>query len=429
MQKTISKIKYQFNNLNFEEKILCSFPLFAILGSLAINCFYIITILIFILKIIKNNFVISFEKKIIFFILFSYFIIIISFIFSNYKNLDSFIRSIFVLKFFILPLIFIYCVKNKSFFYLLGIFSAVVTIFLSLDIIFQFIFGFDFFGFKPFMENRYSGFLDEELVAGSFISYFIVFVLISLNLKFNNKKKFIFLLSLIVLYISTIIITGERLALLRVLFIFIFSMFFLRIEIWNKILAISFVTFSIVMFLLFNQSFKNRIHEALFLSGINTNYDLHQSIKKYEGKNKLTNSPWVSHWNVAYEIFQDNKLTGVGLKNFRVACKDDKYKLKNLLNNSSCTTHPHNTYMEILSELGLSGLIIFLYIIGLFIKNFLSFVKNSFNENHVILSSVIIFMLIPFLPSGSLFASYNGGIIFYFVSIYIVLLKLNEDTK
>ena len=85
--------------------------------------------------------------------------------------------------------------------------------------------------------------------------------------------------------------------------------------------------------------------------------------------------------------------------------------------------------MEILSELGLSGLIIFLYIIGLFIKNFLSFVKNSFNENNIILSSVIIFTLIPFLPYGSLFASYNGGIIFYFVSIYIVLLKLNEDAK
>jgi len=38
-------------------------------------------------------------------------------------------------------------------------------------------------------------------------------------------------------------------------------------------------------------------------------------------------------------------------------------------------------------------------------------------------------MIIPFLPSGSLFASYNGGIIFYFVSIYIILLKLNEQTK
>ena len=34
-----------------------------------------------------------------------------------------------------------------------------------------------------------------------------------------------------------------------------------------------------------------------------------------------------THWKVAYKIFQDNKLTGIGLKNFRVlSCNDDNYK-------------------------------------------------------------------------------------------------------
>ena len=107
------------------------------------------------------------------------------------------------------------------------------------------------------------------------------------------------------------------------------------------------------------------------MSGINTNYEFSPSIKKLDGKNSFTNSPWIAHWKVAYKIFQDNKLTGIGLKNFRVlSCNDDNYKVRNLLYDSSCTTHPHNTYMEILSELGVVGMIIFLFFIYNFIKKF-----------------------------------------------------------
>ena len=50
------------------------------------------------------------------------------------------------------------------------------------------------------------------------------------------------------------------------------------------------------------------------MSGINTNYEFNASIQKLYGENSLLNSPWVSHWKVANKIYQDNKLTGVGLK-------------------------------------------------------------------------------------------------------------------
>ena len=50
-----------------------------------------------------------------------------------------------------------------------------------------------------------------------------------------------------------------------------------------------------------------------------------------------------------YKILMDNKTLGVGVKNFRKFCSNQKYIESSL----SCATHPHNTYIQILSEIGI----------------------------------------------------------------------------
>ena len=62
-----------------------------------------------------------------------------------------------------------------------------------------------------------------------------------------------------------------------------------------------------------------------------------------------------SHYNTAYNIFLDNKFFGIGNKMFRIVCKDQKYKT----NKHGCSTHPHNYYIQVLSENGLIGLVLF----------------------------------------------------------------------
>ena len=67
------------------------------------------------------------------------------------------------------------------------------------------------------------------------------------------------------------------------------------------------------------------------------------------------------HYLSAYKMFLDNKLIGVGIKNFRHFCGDEKYEVSNL----SCSTHPHNTYIQVLAEtipIGLSFLLIALFL-------------------------------------------------------------------
>ena len=430
MTSIILNFRHQFSSLNNIEKFLVLFPFFAIMGPALINIFYLIVITIFFIKIKEIKINTYFQKKLFSYLIITYLVIWISYFFSDYKNTDNLIRSISVLKFCLIPIVFYYFVSSQFFFKILGIFSGLVTIFLGLDIIFQYLFGYDFFGYVSTIENRYSGFLKEEFVAGSFISFFCIYLLIAMPIRFNNKKDFTILMILSLFFLSVIIITGERLALIRILFVLFCLLIFVKISNWKKFFAGSIVILLIIFFFISNKSFKNRIYETLFMSGINTNYEFSPSIKKLDGKNSFTNSPWIAHWKVAYKIFQDNKLTGIGLKNFRVlSCNDDNYKVRNLLYDSSCTTHPHNTYMEILSELGVVGMIIFLFFIYKFIKNFFEIRKKSIEIKILILSSLILFILIPILPSGSLFSSYNGGIIFYFISSYIALLKLNEFIK
>ena len=69
-----------------------------------------------------------------------------------------------------------------------------------------------------------------------------------------------------------------------------------------------------------------------------------------------------NHYLSAIEMFKDNKLLGIGPKNFRKFCKDEKY----FLNEFSCSTHPHNYYIQLLSETGIIGF-------GLFLSIYVSF--------------------------------------------------------
>ena len=61
-----------------------------------------------------------------------------------------------------------------------------------------------------------------------------------------------------------------------------------------------------------------------------------------------------SHYKTAIAIFKDKKIFGAGVKSFRHVCKNLKY------NPQGCATHPHNTFLQFLSELGLLGIIFYI---------------------------------------------------------------------
>ncbi len=61
-----------------------------------------------------------------------------------------------------------------------------------------------------------------------------------------------------------------------------------------------------------------------------------------------------SHAISSIEIFKDNPILGVGPKKFRFECGKEKYNISKF----SCSTHPHNFYIQLLAETGIVGSII-----------------------------------------------------------------------
>ena len=96
-------------------------------------------------------------------------------------------------------------------------------------------------------------------------------------------------------------------------------------------------------------------------------------------------------------IYKDNYLNGSGVKTFYEIC--NLYKLKerenkiNLLENLgrnnkiTCSTHPHNTYFQILSEIGVFG----------FIMVFFLFLKTLFKNVKIIFKKILIRIILAFI--------------------------------
>ena len=89
-------------------------------------------------------------------------------------------------------------------------------------------------------------------------------------------------------------------------------------------------------------------------------------------------------------------------------------------------THPHQIHLELLSEIGLLGYLAFfvliLYSIYYSMKNYL------INKNIYQFASIlfIISNLIPLIPSGSIFSTFNGGIFWF---NFALMLSFNKYSK
>lgn len=130
-----------------------------------------------------------------------------------------------------------------------------------------------------------------------------------------------------------------------------------------------------------------------------------------------------AHAVTAYNIFKSNIFIGTGPKTYRKICHKPEY----IYNERSCTTHPHNTFLQLLAEVGLIGTLIPLFFLFVVVKklfiNFFGAEKLDKFEIYILVSFLI--SLFPFIPSGNFF---NGwlNIVYYLPLGFYLNYKKND---
>ena len=134
----------------------------------------------------------------------------------------------------------------------------------------------------------------------------------------------------------------------------------------------------------------------------------------------------------AIDTWRMNKIFGNGIKSFRKDCiliikSRHKYKgdyQKLIKANRACSNHPHNYYLEILTETGIVGLcFIILFFLILLIATLKYLLKNKnkfFVEKNLILLAALISLLLDLFPiksSCSFFSTQNATYITIILSI------------
>ena len=377
--------------------LLALYPLAIISGNLLTNIFILFISLSFFINFKDNKK--SFTDKIFYILGFFFISLLVNTIFSiDPQNSFPRVIKILLIIFFILEIKRLIETYETS--YLKYIFLSWFLIFfvLSLDIVFEVIFGHNTIGIKSYMPGRIASFFGDELIAGGFYHGFILFFLSYLfTQKINNNILLIIIIS--ILLISFLI--GERSNFIKVfLSIIIFSMLSFKVDYKIKISVLLIFLISIATIISFNDYYKVRYFsqiKTLFSKNGYTEY--------------MKNSQYGAHRDAAIKILNENFIFGVGIKNYRHEVGKKKYENKDfLITNARVATHPHQIHHELLSETGVFGYLCFL--IFLILSLYLG-IKNYIKNKSLYLLSSIIFIItsiLPLLPSGSFFTTFTSGI-------------------
>ena len=377
--------KYIYNYFLFLFSII---PLCMIVGSAVsfINIL-LIDLSFIILLIYKKDFNFFKNNTIIYFFVLFIYLIFNSFISIDYS--EGVLRNLGFVRFIILFVAFNYFFHQRSFFKKIFYFWLLIMLIVIFDIFFEFFNGTNILGYYSSNASgkRIVSFFKDELIVGSFLySFFLILIGFFLNEKIKYKY---YIYSLIFLFLISIIITTERSASIKGLIgLILFFLLYKEINLKKKILF--FFLISIILTTVFSTSYK-----------INHRY--------FTQISKQTHT-YVSLYKSGFQVFQNNKIFGVGNKNYRVATCIPVEIVHDPSQNKDdymCTTHPHQIYFEFLSEHGLIGTIIILLI---FYKLIFSKIKKTISEkNYLKIGSLIYLTLnfLPIIPSGAFFGSFT----------------------
>ena len=294
-----------------------------------------------------------------------------------------------------------------------------VVIFCVVDGYFQWIFGYNLFGFQS-PSIRVTGVFGKEEVLGHFLSHIVPLLIALLAYLYKTKKKtsiaiiFILMISEILIFITNDRAGFLKISQFTILLILLSSNFkFLRL--------ISFIISVVIIYL-------------LILSAPDSKERFRQTVTDVSSTS-IPYMPWSpgheKHFSVAIDMFKENPIFGQGPQLFKTLCQitPEKYLDK-------CTSHPHNYYFQTLGELGLLGTIFlvfgFIYTTSILLKNFyltwFSKSKTKKLPDYYLFLLILVFLILwPLIPNQSFYNNWLNVTIYLPVGFLLYFRKKIND--
>ena len=376
----------------------------------------------------------------------------ITFVFFSIKEKKYYFYNNIFVKFFIfwcLYLIFssllseniLFSLESSLFYFRFGLFSlgvwyiieennhALKLFFISLFSVFLFlifdgyiqyftdinILGYAYSDFRYGDGKRLTSVFGEKSSLGKFLVFMLpLFFALVLKLYPKNNLIIFFSMSFLILIDVLIFLSGERTALFLLLLATL-----LIIILCTKLRIIRLLTFIISILVISIIGFKNDIvYERMVVHTIdqlNLNNSDDTGIKAFSSHHE-------SMYITAINMFIDKPIFGVGTKMYRVLCDDERYNY----NDISCSTHPHNLYIQLLAETGIVGIIpvIILYFsISFYLfRHLLSIISGKgklITDYQICLLIALIVTLWPFSPSNNFFNNWHSAMLFLPVGFFL----------
>ena len=290
------------------------------------------------------------------------------------------------------------------------------------DAIFQYFFSINFL-LMP-IEGRLSGLFGEQLILGSYLSRLLP-ILCALYFFLKPRKNFYFFIFVFILTNLVVLLSKERAAFLYLIFSDLLFIFLLFKKNSHKIIIFSIITFLFSIFFIFEKNSFYRLYNVTleqFESKLYTPNIIFKYLPYSDDHEEI--------YHAAIKMIGDDIFTGHGPWSFRDICK-------NYLSTShlKCSTHPHNTYLQLFAETGFFGFlflsVLFFFILFRFFKILLF--RNSLNSERftsLFLLLAVIISLWPLIPTGNFFNNWLSIIYFYPIPLLFYLsnkIMTNQD--
>ena len=427
---------YKPLNENLLWYFLLVLPFTFIIGIAITEVAVVIVILFFFYKNRSLEFIR--DKKFIFLLIFSIYIGINAFIKieDNLKtsSLFHFRYPIFTVSVLFILDYFEKKISNKKNYLLIIIFTIIC--FLFFDAFIQYIFGENILGYK-ILNNRISSVFGSELILGSFLFKMLpIIVWLIFYLEINIDKNKNYLIVFFSLYFIVIYLSGERTSFaLMNIFLFLSVLFVVhtrKILLTSLTLLVFFISLSVLgnfgksdpFNRIFIKTFNQITNNIILDNKIDLSNEESPKIKENIKKNiQIFSTDHMGHYKLAYKLFLNQPIFGAGPKGFRYYCRSVKFDPKV----GTCSTHPHNILIQILSETGILGFIFYFSGLLFLIIKILSCTNRDKllkDKNCFLIISIGLFVsLFPLVPGGNFFNNWLSINNYYFLGVYLYSYK------